>query len=73
MKGDENADRAGRRVLRATHQNAVLIVLAVGFVFVGLLYADARIGLWIVAGVLIAAAVVNLVRVVRTNRRMGRL
>jgi uncharacterized membrane protein len=71
--GAAGPDQSAKRVLRAAHQNALLMVLAVSFGFAGFLYAAAHIELWIVAGFLIAAAVANVVRVVRTNRRMTRL
>lgn len=64
--------QAAKRVTRTAHQNALLLVLAAILVFAGLRYADARIGLWIAAGLVIAAAALNLVRVARLNLRMTR-
>ena len=56
-------------MIRASKQNAVLVTPAVVFGWLGLSYRAHRIELWIPAAILFSGALVNLVRVVRRNRR----
>jgi len=62
-------DQSQRRMLRASQQNAVLVTPAVVFGWLGLSYPAHRIELWIAAALLFSGAFLNLVRVVRMNRR----
>ena len=64
----EPRGRAGRRLLRMTHQNAFLLVLSLAAVWGGLAYPKLRIELWLPGGLLLVLALVNLIRVVRLNR-----
>jgi hypothetical protein len=61
-------DHAARRLLRAAQQNAILITLASAAVWGGLAYGKLQIELWLAEGFLLAVALVNLIRVMRTNR-----
>jgi hypothetical protein len=63
------SDQAAHRLRRAAYQNGVLIILATAAAYGCRLYPDGQIELWVLAGLLLAAAVANLVRVVRINRR----
>jgi hypothetical protein len=56
-------------MLRAAHQNAVLVAPAVVFGWLGLFHPAHRVELWVAAAILFSGAFANVVRVVRTNRR----
>jgi hypothetical protein len=57
-------------LLRATYQNAVLVAVAACLTLVAFVYREVSVELWVAASLLIAAAIVNLGRVIRANGRM---
>jgi hypothetical protein len=61
------SDHPAPKLVRATHQNAFMLLLAFAAARGGLAYSKLRIELWL-AGVLLLALVVNLIRVARVNR-----
>ena len=61
------SDHPAPKLVRATHQNAFMLLLAFAAAWGGLAYSKLRIELWL-AGVLLLALVVNLIRVARVNR-----